>query len=314
MDRSRRLARREARRDGSRDGANGARTAPPPASSRLTLRRTRNRRRPGTLWSRLPRPAAIADACGRAVRRALPAAAALAVLAVVGGGLWSGYRWVTRSPRFAITQIAITGAHRVDPDALRARLPIQIGDNAFTGLAEVARVVRAEPWVAAAEVRRQLPHTVAIELRERVAAALVELGELYLVDAGGRPFKRAALEAGEGDGLPVLTGLGRAAFAADPAAAAAVVRDALDALERWRGGTQRPAIAEVHLDPHGAVTLHTRSPAIAIQLGATGGEAGARIRAFDTAWAGLSPDERARTRAIHLDTRPDHVTVAFAKD
>ncbi|HMG22890.1 MAG TPA: FtsQ-type POTRA domain-containing protein [Kofleriaceae bacterium] len=314
MDRSRRLARREARRDGSRDGASDARTATPPASSRLTLRRTRNRRRPGTIWSRLPRPAAIADACGRAARRALPAAAAVAVVAVLGGGLWAGYRWLARSPRFAITRIAITGAHRVDPDALRARLPIQIGDNAFTGLAEVARVVRAEPWVAAAEVRRQLPHTVAIELRERVAAALVELGELYLVDASGRPFKRAALEAGEGDGLPVLTGLGRAAFAADPTAAAATVRDALDALERWRGGTQRPANAEVHLDPHGAVTLHTRSPAIAIQLGATGGEAGARIRAFDTAWAGLSPDERARTRAIHLDTRPDHVTVAFAKD
>jgi hypothetical protein len=35
---------------------------------------------------------------------------------------------------------------------------------------------------------------------------------------------------------------------------------------------------------------------------------------FDTAWAGLSEDERHRARAIHLDARPDHVTVAFAKD
>ena len=49
-------------------------------------------------------------------------------------------------------------------------------------------------------------------------------------------------------------------------------------------------------------------------LGTPGAEAGARIQAFDAAWAGLGDAERARTRAIHLGTRPDHATVAFAKD
>lgn len=311
---ARREGPREAGRDGAREAASGARPGTvPPASSRMTLRRPRNRRRQGSLWSRLPRPRAIADACGRALRRSLPAALGLAALAAIGGALWAGYRWITSSPRFAITQIAVRGAHRVDPDALRARLPVHVGDNAFIGLTEVARVVRADPWVAAAEVRRVLPHTIAIDIRERVAAAVVELGELYLVDADGRPFKRAALEAGEGDGLPIVTGLGRAAFEAEPAGAAATVRDAIAAVERWRDAN-RPAIGEVHIDPHGAVTLHTYDPAIAIQLGALGGDAGARIQAFDTAWAGLSDAERARIRAIHLDTRPDHVTVAFASD
>ena len=38
------------------------------------------------------------------------------------------------------------------------------------------------------------------------------------------------------------------------------------------------------------------------------------MAAFDAAWAGLSDAERARTRAIHLGARPDHVTVAFASD
>jgi len=69
-----------------------------------------------------------------------------------------------------------------------------------------------------------------------------------------------------------------------------------------------------HLDPHGAVTLHTYEPAIAIQLGALGPELADRMHTFDTAWAGLSDAERARARAIHLDTRPDHVTVAFASE
>ena len=65
---------------------------------------------------------------------------------------------------------------------------------------------------------------------------------------------------------------------------------------------------------HGAIALHTYDPAIAIQLGALGDDAGARLRAFDATWAGLSDAERARARAIHLGARPDHVTVAFATD
>jgi len=308
MDRSLSPARGQARRE-----APPARPGSPPAQSRLTLRKTRNRRRPGSMWSRLPQPGAIADACGRAVRRSLPAVAALAILAALGGALWQGRRWLTHSPRFAITEIAIRGAHRVDTVALRARLPVHVGDNAFIDLDALARAVRDEPWVAAAEVRRELPHTIAIAIREHVAAAVAELGELYLVDASGRPFKRAALDAGEADGLPVVTGLTRTAFTADADAAAATIADAIAALARWRTA-DRPAIGELHIDPHGAITLHTYDPAIAIQLGALGGEASPRIQAFDAAWAGLSDAERAHTRAIHLDARPDHVTVAFAKD
>jgi cell division septal protein FtsQ len=297
-----------------RQGTNGARPATaPPASSRLTVRKHKNRRRPGSVWSRLPKPGAIADACGRAVRRSLPAAAALAVLGAVGGGVWAGHRWLTTSPRFAITEITVQGTHHVDPEALRAALPVRAGDNVFVGLDGVARAARDNPWIAGAEVHRILPHTIAIEVREHTAAAVVELGELYLVDASGRPFKRAALETGEGDGLPIVTGIGRAAYTADPEAAAATVRGAIAAFDGWNRAA-RPAIGEVHVDAHGAVTLHTYDQAIAIQLGALGAELGGRMHTFDAAWAGLSDAERARARAIHLDARLDHATVAFAKD
>jgi cell division protein FtsQ len=277
------------------------------------------------MWSRLPKPGAIADACGRALRRSLAPAAAVVALAAVGGALWAGYHWITTSPRFAITAITVEGTRHLDPDELRGELPIRVGDNVFAGLDGIARAVRDNPWIAAAEVRRILPHTIAIEIREHTAVAVVELGELYLVDPAGQPFKRAALEAGEAEGLPIITGIGRAAYAADPAAARATVRDALAAFAGWRTAA-RPAIGEIHIDPHGAVTLHTYDQAIAIQLGSVGAVGafralgaldttfGARLHTFDAAWASLSDAERVRTRAIHLDARLDHVTVAFAKD
>ncbi|HEX7842187.1 MAG TPA: FtsQ-type POTRA domain-containing protein, partial [Kofleriaceae bacterium] len=285
------------------------------------------------------RPAAIADACGRALRRSLSTAAAMAALLALGGALWGGYRWLTHSPRFAITQIAIRGAHHIDPAVLRAQLPIHEGDSVFVGLGGAARTVRANPWIASAEVHRVLPHTIVIEVREHVAAAIAVLGDLYLVDDTGRPFKHAEIEAGDGDGLPLITGIERTAFTTDPEAAAATIQGAIGAASRWRAvdrrsriagggdpdgsaggagglprGIDRPAIGEVHVGPHGAVTLHTHHPAIAIQLGDLGPELADRISAFDTAWAGLSDAERGRARAIHMDTRPDHVTVAFAKD
>ncbi len=288
-------------------------SAPPPAASRLTVKAKPNRRRPGTLWSRLPKPALIADGCGRALRRSVPALAALAVLGAIGGTAWAGYRFVTTSPRFAIEEISVRGNHRLTADQVRAALPARVGDNVFsTNLDTVARELRTNPWIADVYVHRVLPHTLVIDVREHEPAAIADLGGLYLVDASGHPFKRAAIDADDGAGLPIVTGLDRAAYLADREATAALVTHALAALATWRAEGQRPAIGEVHVDAHGALTLHTYDQATAIQLGALDAGLAARMRTFDAAWSELTDAERARARAIHLDLRPDHVTVAFA--
>jgi len=289
------------------------RPSAPPVSSRLTVRK-KNRRRPGTLWSRVPKPRALADACGRALRRSVPTIAALSIALAIGAGIYGAYRWVTSSPRFAITAIEIRGAQHIDADQLRALLPIHVGDNVFANLDEVARATLRDPWVASAEAHRVLPHTISIEITEHSAAALVELGDLYLADATGQPFKRAIVEAGEAEGLPIITGIERTAYLADPNGVALQIRHALGVLAAWRGG-ERPTIGEVHVDPHGGVTLHTFERAIAIQLGATSGdiELARRLHTFDVAWTELPDSDRARARAIHL-ARTDHVTVAFEKD
>lgn len=287
----------------------------PPASSRLTLRARKNRRRPASLWSRVPRPHAIADACGRALRRSLPAVIATCAILGAGSAIWLGYHFLTTSERYAITSIEIRGTERLSPDELRAGLPVAIGDNVFSAsTGEVERALRKNPWIARASAQRILPDTLVVEIREHVAAAVGVIGEPYLLGPDGHPFKRA--EAGDGDGLPVVTGLDRAAYQRDPGGTARTVTAALAALARWRAGAGRPAIGEVSIGPAGTLALRTDRGA-ALELGPLAdGDAAldARMRTFDAVWAELAEPERERARTFHLDARPDHVTVAFAKD
>jgi cell division protein FtsQ len=232
------------------------------------------------------------------------------VIGAIGGTAWAGYRFVTTSTRFAISAIDVHGNHHITADQVRAALPVAIGDNVFAAnLDGLTRELRTNPWVATADAHRILPHTLVIDVREHEATAVADLAGLYLVDAEGHPFKHAELD--DGAGLPIITGLDRTAFVADPAAAALTIRSALSALAMWNSG-QRPSIGEIHVDLHGALTLHTYEQATAIQLGTMNAGLAARMHTFDVAWAQLDDSERARARAIHLDPRLDHVTVAFS--
>jgi len=306
---------------------------PVPPSSRLTVRGKKNRRRPASLWSRVPRPRAIADACGHTLRRAVPALVATCAITAVGTGLWLGYRFVTTSDRYAIEEIQVHGVERLSPDAVRAALPVTVGDNVFTAnLDGIAAQLRAHPWIATAEAHRILPHTLVIDVREYEPVAIVSLrdgndgrargrepgGELYLVDGAGHPFKRVDLDAGDGAGLPIVTGIPRGTYQRDPAATARSITTALGVLARWREA-ERPAIGELHVDATGSLSLHTYDSGTSIELGrlADAGNAAdlaTRIRTFDAAWGALTDSERVRARTIHLDARSDHATVAFSKD
>lgn len=277
-----------------------------------------NRRKPAAAqggWGRLVRPKAVADACGRALRRSATAGVALAVLGGVSGVAWAGYHFATTSPRFAIQTIDVHGNRHITADQVRAALPVQRGDNVFgVDLDGLGQIARSNPWVADAKAHRILPNTIRIDIREHEAAAIADLGGLYLVDSTGHPFKRAAIDAGEASGFPVVTGISRSRFTANPAEAEQLIGSALAALETWRAQPDRPSIGEIHISPFGAVTFRTYDVATAIQLGAIDARLPLRFQSFDTTWAELAEAERARARAIHVDSHSDHVTVAFAKD
>jgi cell division protein FtsQ len=307
------------------------RTAHGHARPGLGARRARrNRRRTAPLWRRLPSRDELVQAAGLCrgwLRQGMPAVIATLGIAGLISATCVGHHFVTTSARFDVRAVEILGNTTVpaarlhaliglDPEALAARP----GPNIFhLDLAGMADALETEPRVARAVVRRRLPSTLVIEIAENQPAALVEMDGMYLAEDSGRVFARALVERGDGDGLPVVTGIAREDYAANSHAAEARIRRALEAVRAWvehdDEAPARPVLGEVHADVRRGITFFTHDTAMAVRVGHGSPEVlRARLRAFDLAWQSLSPEERARVRIVFADARkqPDRVTVSFA--
>jgi cell division protein FtsQ len=134
--------------------------------------------------------------------RSRPAVAALLVVALAVGG-WL----VVNSPVFGVQEVSVRGVRHLDAEEVRALAAVEDGRNLIRlSLDEIAVRIERHPWVADAGVRRDLPSTLVIEVRERRPSGWLADGERALVVAGdGVVLDR--LEAPPRD----LPGLGEAA-------------------------------------------------------------------------------------------------------
>lgn len=128
----------------------------------------------------------VTRARGRRRLRMLAVVVGLVLAAFVAFG-------VSRSPLFAVERIAVEGASTTDEAAILDVVGIDDGDPIlYVDLAAAARRIEALPWIATAEVERNLPRTVRITVTERTPIAWVagpDAGEgppIGVVDAEGR--------------------------------------------------------------------------------------------------------------------------------
>jgi cell division protein FtsQ len=109
------------------------------------------------------------------------------------------------------------------------------------------------PWVERAEVARVFPSSLSVSVKEHVPVAVVVLGELYLIDSEGRPFKK--VHGGEAVDLPLLTGLQREQFVDAPDAGRLQVRKALEIAVAY-GRVDPSPLSEIRFSRYG-LTLVT---------------------------------------------------------
>ncbi len=198
------------------------------------MTKMRNRlRRPTGGWVRV-----VGDRFTDWVRHSVAGAV---IVGVAVGACEAGWVLVQRSSYFNIRQVEANETPHLDRSAIINLVGLEGPINIFkfdTLAAEEA--LGSHPWVAAAHVQKRMPDGVSIQVSERVPAAVVALGGLYVVDADGQPFVRTTPD--QIRGLPLVTGLSREVYEANPVASRAYVRDAL-ALGRLY---QQSSLAAVH--------------------------------------------------------------------
>jgi cell division septal protein FtsQ len=240
---------------------------------------------------------------------------ALVVVAFAAVAVWGGrqvVRHVIASPRFAVRDVEVGPSTRVSADELRALAGVQLGDRLLAVDPDaVAARLTTHPWILAARVRRELPSTLAIEVTERRAVASALLGALYLLDAEGRPFKRATFA--EADGLPVVTGVSRDQYAAVRTTSEAVFRQALDLYDTYTDGhPERPKLSEVHVDTRAGFSLVLFEGSGEIRLGR--GDFEAKLARLDRIFAALGHRGPAVLETVYLDgPLSDRVTVRMTE-
>ncbi|MCA1584747.1 MAG: FtsQ-type POTRA domain-containing protein [Acidobacteria bacterium] len=137
------------------------------------------------------------------------AARTLAVLAVVLYGAWRGRALVLGASALHVNRIAIHGNERLSRGEVLGMVDGLEGEHLLgIGLDGWRDRLLAQPWVAEATLRRILPGTVDIVVRERRPMAIARIGNrLHLVDASGVIIDEYGPAYADID-LPIVDGLG----------------------------------------------------------------------------------------------------------
>lgn len=193
------------------------------------------------------------------------AIAAVKYALLVAAGVF-GVSWVTtfarQSPMLQVAQIRTSGNQRVTPDEIRGLLSGIGGENILlTDLDTWRTRLLASPWIAEASLRRALPSTIEVTVRERTPVALGRMGgQLFLVDERGAVIDKYQPSHANLD-LPIVDGFsGKEADAAADAAKGALAARVILSLRQKPEVANRLSQVDVS-DVHNASVLLTDDPA-----------------------------------------------------
>jgi cell division protein FtsQ len=205
----------------------------------------------------------------RRIFGSLAVALALATIPAMGVALIFGHDLMTQCAYFRAEAIEVQGMQMLTAAQVRDRAEIHPGDNVLAVNLETARKrLVAHPWVADAEIRRELPRRILIRIYEHRPLAVFEVdNRRFLVNAEKRIFKDAGPE--EGRGLPVVTGLGFTDIPLADETASPAYRAATALLDRHdRAPSTHPApIRRIQVDRETGITLTAGGPVPSIRIG-----------------------------------------------
>lgn len=132
----------------------------------------------------------------------------LALVVAIAFVCWQGFSYALHSDRFSLSEIKFYGTKHLNTKALEATIKKEFPQNLMRiDLRKIQEMIETDSWVLKAEVRRQLPNALQIDVVERVPQALALVaGELFVIDKEGTLLEKYQPKFGRFD-LPIVKGL-----------------------------------------------------------------------------------------------------------
>jgi len=131
---------------------------------------------------------------------------AIAAVVVVTGLFILVHDLLTQCDYFGARQLTVEGMRRLTREQVAQKAGVDTGINIFsTNLTLARKRLLAHPWIAEAEISREIPSGLTIVIKEHTALAVVDFGQKRLINTRGEIFK--AWDPSDPKNLPVVSGL-----------------------------------------------------------------------------------------------------------
>ena len=129
----------------------------------------------------------------------------IAALLATSGLFILAHDLITQCDYFRAQSLKIEGMQRLTGKQIVQQARVSKGVNVMAvNLSMVRKRLKAHPWIAEAEVRREIPSGLYIRIKEQVPLAIVDLDRKYIINEHGQVFKEWT--ASDPDTLPLVSG------------------------------------------------------------------------------------------------------------
>ena len=206
------------------------------------------------------------------LKKIVRVAAVVVVLSLVFLVSFELYELIGKTTFLTLDRIDITGIKKLTREEILSTASVKPGDDLLgLRLSNMGEQLTKNPWVASVRVRRNFPHSLAIDVVERQPVGVVSMGYLYYLDGNGDIFK--PLQEGDSLDFPAITGLAEDDLVHDPAGTKETLKGVLsllNELKKERSGIVLTDISELHYDKGFGYTLFTTNKGLPIRLGMEG--------------------------------------------
>ena len=169
---------------------------------------------------------------------------------------------IVQSLYFKATTLEVSGNVRLSVNDVLKTAHIKPDENVLMiNIPLATKYLLSNPWISSAEIRRELPGSIYISIKEHQALAILDIGKKFLMDTDGNIFK----EVSDSDptNLPIVEGIDYSDLPAGDVGRSSSFNAVLSLLNIGKNDTAvlpNRRIRRIKVDRESGITIYTTQP------------------------------------------------------